>query len=111
MNTEEIISLIEIAKKDADSYIEKYYHGNDKDMINTKKALNYLKVELLNNPNEINERVLRAMHDMGVAAVKMYYDSPLESSLSNLIDKLSREIPEYKKLKPLGLDFGKGDPI
>jgi hypothetical protein len=84
---------------------------DDRYMLNTKRALNLLKIEFLNSSAKINERILRAMHDMGVAAVKMFYDSLLESSLSNLIDKLSREIPEYKKLKPLGLDFGKGNPI
>jgi hypothetical protein len=43
--------------------------------------------------------------------MKMYYNSPLEKYLSDLVSMLRVKIPGHKELKPIGLDFGKGNPI
>ena len=111
MDISKLITLIEVALIEADDFVAKYYDGNDKPMINTNKALSLLKVELQSNPENINERVLRAMHDIGAMAVKNYENTPLEDAICNITDMLYYGIHRYKILKPLGMDFGNGNPI
>ena len=52
-------------------------------MLNTPKALQLLKFEAQNYPDEINERVLRVMHDVGVAGVEVFYPSKLAEDIGN----------------------------
>jgi len=73
--------------------------------------LQLLKQEVLKHPDNINERVLRAMHDVGVAGVKQYDPSPLGNAIGTVVSMLYYGIPQYKNLAPLRMDFGKGDPI
>ena len=111
MNTEKLIILIDQALAEADKYIDKYYHGDEKPMAGTKKALRLLKSEVLNQPDNINERVLRAMADVDGMAVKAYENTDLEKAIFSVTDILYDEIPHYKILEPLRMDFDKGDPI
>lgn len=48
------------------------------------------------------------MHDTGVAAVKMYYNSPLEDAIKAVNNVLYHEIPLFKTLMPLGNEFNRG---
>lgn len=107
MNTEKLIALIE----KADRHVAKYYHGEERPMAGTKKALRLLKNEVLNHPENINERVLRAMADVDGIAVKAYENTDLERAIFAVTDILYDEIPHYKSLEPLRMDFDKGDPI
>ena len=70
MNINELIEAIDVALGEADNFVNKYYNGDGEPMINTKKALLLLKEEIKNNAHSINERVLRAMHDIGATSVK-----------------------------------------
>lgn len=111
MNTEKLIALIDKALEEADTYIVRYYHGDEKPMTGTKKALCLLKSEVINQPNNINERVLRGMADIGGMSVKAYENTPLEEAIGAVTEMLYYGIPHYKHLEPLRMDFGKGDPI
>lgn len=103
--------LIDAAIREADAFVKTDYDGDKTPMIGTKKALSLLKDEVQNHPGNINERVLRAMHDTGVAAVKIYYNSPLEEAIKAVNNELCHEIPLFKSLMPLGNEFNRGDPI
>ena len=70
-----------------------------------------MKYEVENHPENINERVLRAMHDTGMASYKEYEDTPLENAINAVTELLYHSIPCYKNLEPLRNDFGKGSPI
>ncbi len=111
MNTDKLIALINIALKEADDYVKKYYGGDEKPMLETKKVLFLLKHEVQNNSENINERVLRSMHGIGALAVKAYENTPLDDAIGSVISGLYYQFPKYKKLKPLRMDFGKGNPI
>jgi hypothetical protein len=51
------------------------------------------------------------MHDLGIASFRYFENTPLEMALNNVTAMLYDEIPHYKNLKPLGMDFGEGNPI
>lgn len=75
------------------------------------KVLRLLKIEAENNPNQINERVLRAIRDVGGIIVKSYDDASFEEPFFKVFSFLSKEITYFDNLEPLRNDFGRGDPI
>lgn len=111
MDTNKLINLINIALNEADQHVIKYYKGDEKPMLDTKKVLFLLKEEVESNSESMNERVLRAMHDIGAMSVKIYENAPLDNAIGNIVSMLYHTIPQYKKLQPLRSDFGKGQPI
>jgi hypothetical protein len=111
MNTNKLLGLIDIAIEEADNYAVKYFHEDKERMTDTKKALFLLREEVQNHPENINKRVLRAMHDTGMASFKEYENSPLEDAINAVTEMLYYSIPYYKNLEPLRNEFGKGDPI
>ena len=111
MNTKKMIALIDTALLETDRYVGRYYHGDEKPMAGTRKALRLLKDEVINQPDNINERVLRAMADVDGMAVKAYENTDLEKAIFALTDTLYDQIPYYRYLEPLRMDFDKGDPI
>ena len=111
MNTNKLIIEIDKALVEADKYIVKYYNSDEKPMEGTKKTLRLLKNEVLSRPDNINERVLRAMRDTGMSSFKEYENTPHEEAILAVMEVLYNEIPHYKNLEPLRMDFGKGDPI
>jgi hypothetical protein len=111
MDNNKLLRLIDVALKEADNYVSKYFHGDEERMIDTKKTLFLLRSEVEKNPGNINKRVLRAMHDTGMASFKEYENSPLEDAINTVTELLYYSIPYYKDLQPLGSEFGKGDPI
>jgi len=111
IDTKNLIALIEIALVEADKYVAKYYHGDEGPMISIKKALRLLKEQVHNHPENINERVLRAMADVGGISVKTYENTSLETAIGSVTEMLYYGIPHYKNLEPLRMDFDKGDPI
>jgi len=80
-------------------------------ILSTVRVLNLLKKEIEHNPGKINERVLRAMHDVGMSSYKEFENTPIEGAINGLTGFLYDEIPQYRKLEPLRSDFGKGNPI
>lgn len=113
MNKEELLEVIESAIKETYKKVERssYLTLKHEEIENTLIVLNLLKMELNTNPNKINERVLRGVCDLGMYAFKYFENSSLEDTLCKLDEIVYREIPNTKNLKPLGLDFGNGDPI
>lgn len=111
MNTKELLKAIDEALLEADSFVLKYYNGDETPMVNTINALAILKSQVKNNPYNIDERVLRAMHDIGATSVKSYENTSLEIAIDKVTSKLYKDIPNYKNLEPLRMDFGKGNPI
>ncbi len=111
MDAKKLVGLIDKALTEADSYVVRCYHGNEQPMLNTKRALHLLKLEAELHPENINERVLRAMHDIDARSVKEYENCSLGSAIGDVTSALYYELPNYKFLTPLRMDYGKGDPI
>ncbi len=113
MDINHLISLIDVVLLEVNDFVtnSKYYTLDKEPFSDFKKVLDLLKLEIQNNPNNINERVLRAVHDIGGITAKSFENTSLEGTIFNFIDILSNEIPKYRKLEPLRMDFGKGDPI
>lgn len=111
INKEILLRLIEDAIVESDNYVSKYYHRNEEPMQGIKKALEILRSEVENNPQKINERVLRAMYDISGLAVKMFEESDLEERILDVTRYLRNHISIYKDLEPLRMGFGKQEPI
>jgi hypothetical protein len=113
IDTRRLIALIDLALLESDNLAgrSKFYHAEREPILSTKKVLNLLRQEIQSSPDNINERLLRAMHDLGMSAYKEFENTPLEEALNSVTAALYNEIPRYKSLKPLRMDFGKGDPI
>jgi len=108
-----LTALIDVALLEIDNVIEmsKFYSAESEPIVSTKSVLILLKQEVHSNPNKINTRVLRAMHDLGMSAYKEFENTSLEEALNKLVAALYHQIPKYKSLQPLRKDFSKGDPI
>ena len=111
MNTQKLIELIDSALTEANLYTVLYHDGQEKHLAGTVKTLRLLRQEVQQNQDNINVRVLRAMHDIGIAAVKEYDPTPLGQTIEDVTSMLWDEIQGYKDLEPLRMDFGKGYPI
>lgn len=109
INDKKLLKLINRCLLATTEFTRKYYKSNS--MPDTLKILNEFKKEISKNPENINERILRGCHDLGMSSYKVYENSTLETAIDDLISELWNTIPRYRKLKPLGKDFGKGDPI
>jgi len=100
-------SLINLLLAELNINADKY----NEDAINeTEKVLLLLKKEL-QMKFYIDERVLRAMHDIGMAGYKDFENSVVEVLINKLIGVLGNNIPVYRSLEPLRGEFGKGNPI
>lgn len=106
-----IISLIEAVDKEAKNFTSKFYHGKEERMKDTKKILSLLRNEIEKNPDQINKRVLRSVHDLGMSAYRQFENSDLEERIYDLTKYLYNNLPFYRDLEPLRMDFGKGEPI
>ena len=113
IDTNRIITLIDLALLETDKLVEKsnFYQEEREPILSTKKVLFLLRREIESCPDKINERLLRAMHDLGMSSYKDFENTTLEESLNNLTAALYNELPEYKNLTPLRMDFGKGNPV
>ncbi|MFH1119812.1 MAG: hypothetical protein V1775_08300 [Bacteroidota bacterium] len=113
MDAEYLINLIDTALSETDNVVADSLHFKDDEepVAGTKKVLLLLRSEIQHNPEAIHNRVLRAMHDLGMSAYKDFENTPLEDAIGNVTEFLYQEIPRYKELEPLRMDFGKGDPV
>lgn len=82
---------------------------SDEDISDLYKVLDLLLTQA--STGNISERVLRAMHDIGMYSYKVFEYTPASDSIRKLTKYLYDTIPVYKELKPLRGEFGKGDPI
>jgi hypothetical protein len=113
MNAQRLIQLIDIALLEVDNIVakSKFFRSDEEPILSTKLVLQLLKDRIIQDPHNIDERILRAMHDVGMSSFKDFENTPLENAIMNVTSVLYRELPIYKDLKPLRIDFGKGDPI
>jgi hypothetical protein len=113
MNNQKHISIIETALIELEKFAvdSEYYSVNKKPISGFIEVLELLKLEFQNNPMNINERVLRATRDASGIIAKQFEETSFEKSFYDVIDFLYDVIPDYNKLKPLGMDYKKGNPI
>jgi len=111
MEKDKLINFIDTALKEADNFVTQFYKGDKKPMLSTYKVLFLLRSEVKNNPNNINRRVLCAMHDISAISVKAYENTDLDTAIMSIVSVLYNDILEFRHLEPLGMDFGKGNPI
>ena len=113
MDMNKLITVIDIALTETDNLVKEsnYYKEEQEPIISTKKVLNLLKNAVQSDPVQINERILRAMHDLGMSSYKEFENTSLEDAINNVTSILYRQIPYYKNLEPLREDFGKEIPI
>ena len=112
MNVNKLLKLIAKAKGEWASYCEPRI--KTRALSNIECALDLMQKEIKNNtgdPLEMNDRVFRGFRDVCAMAVKSFEDTDLERALLALSRALENEIPEFKNLGPLRMDFGKQDPI
>lgn len=88
-----------------------HYRISKEPMSSVFIVLRLLKDELKRDPNNINKRVLRAMHDVGAMSVKVFENTPLDDGIEELTGYLYQNLKGYRELGPLRMDFGKGKPI
>lgn len=113
MDVLKCISLIDSSMRELDQLglNSKYYRMDDEPILSTRNVLDLLKAEIQRDSRKINERVLRAMHDLGMSSYKDFENTPVETAIGKVTELLYRDIPYYRDLKPLLGDFGKGDPV
>lgn len=113
MESNKLITLIDNALAETNNVVANSlnYNENEEPILSTKKVLNLLKEEVQHNPEKIHERILRAMHDIGMSAYKDFENTPLENAIGKVTEMLYNGIPQYKEIEPLRMDFGKGNPI
>lgn len=113
INKIELLELIKNALNVLDSLsIQFKMYGKETESYkSTFKVLSLLRKEVEQNSENINERILRAMHDIGMSSYKEFENTEMETAINNITSVLYNEIPHYKTLKPLRMDFGKEYPI
>ena len=105
MDTNKLIFLIDKVLIETNSYVKKYCNADTTSILGTQKVLHVLKKNIEAHPKNIEEEVLRAMHDVGMSSYKEFENTPLEEAINNVTEWLFLNIPEYRKLNSLGIDF------
>lgn len=103
--------MIDTVVSDAHDYAEKYLDGDLRPLKSVFRWVDAMRGELDKPINEINVRVLRATQDIGAISVKNYDYTPLDKSIGAIHEFFYYNMRSYKKLRILGDDFDKGDPI
>ena len=112
MDSNKLITLIDIAVVEVEKYIRKYNLPEENHLIaHTLKILFLLKKELSQNKVTINERVLRGFKDICTTTAIQYEDTNFNDPIFDVNNALDEFIPNYTQLSLLRMDFGKGDPI
>jgi len=107
-----LIQMIDKAIEEADIFVLLYYSSGEKEIEDVKRILRLLKHEVAQNPNDINERVLKAMVGISAVSAKSYEPSEFGNVINKVTSTLYYELPNYKYLEPLWrTDFWKSDPI
>ena len=111
MNKESIIQSIEFADKKVREYVQQYQLSAEHELVRDfLKMLDLLKEDLQNN-GVIRERVLRGFKDICTTTAIQYEETPFNDPIFGINAKLEKNIPGYKHLPLLRMEFGKGDPI
>ncbi|EHQ26896.1 hypothetical protein [Mucilaginibacter paludis] len=110
MKKKELITSIEVALKEAD-ILKEFSKDYTEDVESAKYVLNLLREVVIKDFENINIRILRAMHDVGMSSYKDFANTKLEGAINKITSILYDEIPGYKDLEPLRMDFGQQNPI
>jgi hypothetical protein len=102
-----ISASIKSAIDELASYVKKY--GEQSAGHNTKVVLILLKEGI--DKEQPNERVLRAFKDVCTTIAVTNEDASFAPLVFKIYEQLEKELPEFKKLDLLRMDFGKGNPI
>lgn len=63
-----------------------YFRADKAPIVSTRKVLLLLREDVINDPGKIHQRVLRVMHDVGMASYKDFEYTPVEKYLNSVID-------------------------
>jgi hypothetical protein len=112
-NKNTLIELIDKALHEIEDFgiNSKAYKIREKPLSDFIYVLGLLKSDINSSSGEIRERVLSATLDIAGLIAKQFEDTPFDGFIYEIIDHLLTEIPHFKQLKPLGMDFGLEDPI
>jgi hypothetical protein len=113
MKISNLIELIDNSLQATKLFVDNSTYLNDesKSIVHIRKVLLLLKNEVEVNPDAINQRVLRGMSDIAGSAAKSFENTIIEENIGKVSEELYKLYPHYKDLTPLGMDFGKGNPI
>lgn len=76
----------------------------------TRKVLETMKEFCISN-KPFNDRLIRAFIDISVVSVRNFENTTLGEAIYSLSSYFYDVLPEYESYKPLGVDFGNGDPF
>lgn len=110
MNINKIKKAIDLACIEVEN-LEINSKSNKRALSDVKLVMALLLEQLDKNPSNINIRILRAMHDIGMSGYKDFENTELENKINYLTELLFAEIPIYRSLTPLRSDFGNAYPV
>lgn len=107
----ELLNKIQNAIDSLECYIdENHVSRNSWPYKDIGHVLNLYKNKITEN-KEIETRLLRAMKDVFVVSYRNFEGTNLHTKINSIDDELRDIFKNYIVLEPLGLEFGKGDPI
>ena len=107
-----IIKLIKNAQGETSSVVSNsaYLHNESSEIVRTRKILELLLKSVEKN-EVLNERLQRAVCDLGMFSFKYFENTDLEEALNNVSSFFYDKYSAIERLNPLGHEFGEGDPI
>ena len=111
LNSSKIIASVDTAVKAIEQYVQKYDLSESQLVTADIKVLLLIKAEIIKNPNNINERLLRGFKDVCTTMAIQFEEYDFFDPIFEIYHEFDNNIPKFKKLELLRMDFGKGDPI
>ncbi|MDR7130078.1 hypothetical protein J2X69_002425 [Algoriphagus sp. 4150] len=104
-------SKIKAVLLELDKYVLNYIDGEEGWATrDTREVLETMKDFCVRN-KPFNDRLIRAFIDVSVVSVRNFENTTLGEAIYSLSSYFYEVLPEYKSYKPLGVDFGKGEPF
>lgn len=103
---EKYLKLIETALNELEELSEgsKMYGKESLPYQRTKKVFLLFREEIGKKTEDIDETLLRAMHNIGISSFKDFENTKLENSILKITASLRDDVPTYKTLEPLDDD-------
>lgn len=94
-----------------DKYVLNYLNGEESwSTTDTRKVLETMKEFCIRN-KPFNDRLIRAFIDISVVSIRNFENTNLGEAIYSLSSYFYEVLPEYQSYKPLGVDFGNGEPF
>lgn len=107
----DLIENIEIGLKELNNYKRSNNIASDEWSTKvTEQVLRSIR-ESIEKGGKVNHRLLRAMKDIYVVSFRNFDGTKLHEAIDCIDSQLSTLFKNYQSLEPLGMDFGKGDPV